>query len=75
MLSIIVDELISAPKIHTFLPVPPLGCEKNPCLSNPIPYPEYLYLSIATFLVKLIVPNKQFSSAGQLLILKFLFIS
>ena len=41
--------LKSAPKIITFLPYPPLGCEKLPFESNPIPYPEYLYLSISAF--------------------------
>ena len=51
--------------IITFLPVPPLGCEKNPCLSNPIPYPEYLYLSVRSFLVILTAPTKQFSSVGS----------
>ena len=50
--------------IITFLPVTPLGCEKNPFLSNPIPYPEYLHLSISTFLVNVTAPNKQFSSVG-----------
>ena len=57
------NEFISTPKIITFIPVPPLGCEKYPCLSNPIPYPKYLYLSISTFLVKLSAPSKQFSGA------------
>ena len=61
LLSTIVDELISIPKIITFLPVPPIGCEKNPFLSNAIPYPEYLYLSISAFLVKLTAPNKRFT--------------
>ena len=41
LLSILVDELISTPKIITFLPVPPEGYEKNPCPSNPILYREY----------------------------------
>ena len=43
LLSIFVVELISTPKIIIFLPVPPLGCEKNPCLSNPIPYLENIF--------------------------------
>ena len=47
-----------------FLPVPPLGYKKNPFLSNPILYPEYLYPSISAFLVNLNAPNKQFSSIG-----------
>ena len=51
--------------IITFLPVPPLGCEKNPCLSNPIPYPEYLYLSVRSFSVNLTAPTKKFSSVGS----------
>ena len=59
-LSMFVDELISTPKAITFLPVPPLGWEKDPCLLNPIPYPEYLYLLRSAFLVKLTVPNKHF---------------
>ena len=41
LLSIFVDELISAPEIVIFLPVSLLGCEKNPSLSNAISYPEY----------------------------------
>ena len=51
--------LKSAPKLTTFLPYPPLGCVKLHLESNPIPYPEYLYLSISAFLVNLTVPNKQ----------------
>ena len=53
--------LISAPKIITFFPYPPLGCEKDPFESNPIPYPEYLYLSMSAFFVNLTAPNRQFS--------------
>ena len=52
---------ISTPKTITFLPYPPLGCEKDPLESNPVPYPEYLYLSMSTCLVNLAVPNRQFS--------------
>ena len=38
--------------IITFLPNPlPLDNEKLPCESNPVPYPEYLYLSKSAFLV------------------------
>ena len=60
------DELIPTPKIVTFLPVPPLAREQNPCLDriHPIPYPEYLYLSISVFLSKLTAPNKQFFVVG-----------
>ena len=53
--------LKSAPKIITFVPFPPLGCEKLPLESNPIPYPEYLYLWTSDFFVILIAPNRQFS--------------
>ena len=54
------DELMSTPKVITFLANPMPRNEKLPCLSNPIPYPEYPYLSIPAFLVKLTAPNKQF---------------
>ena len=48
---------------------------KNPCLSNSIPYLEHLFLSMSRFLVKLTIPNKQFSCIAWLLMLTFLFIS
>ena len=64
LLSIFVDELMSTPKIVTFRPNPTQGNEKLPCLSNPIPYPEYPYLFMPAFLVKATAPNKQFSSVG-----------
>ena len=51
--------VISAPKITTFLPSPPLRCEKVPFKSNSVPYPEYLYLSISAFLVNLTEPIRQ----------------
>ena len=66
MLLIFVDELISTPKIIKFLPVPPLGYEKNPFPSNPIPYPEYVYLSISTFSYNLTAPNNELLSIGKL---------
>ena len=56
----------SAPKIITFLPYPPLGCEKLPLESNPIPYPEYLYLSISAFFDNLTAPNRQFCKVGPI---------
>ena len=46
LLSICEDELISTPIIITFLPTSSL-IEKNPFLSNPVPYPEYLYRPIS----------------------------
>ena len=61
-----VDLLNSAPKITTFLPYPPLGCEKPPLESNPIPYPECLYLSISAFFVNLTAPNRQFCKVGPI---------
>ena len=33
-------------------------------LSEYLPYPKYLYLTISSFLVKPTAPNKQFSSVG-----------
>ena len=63
LLSIFDDELMSTPKIITFLPVS-LPNEKDISQSNPITYPEYLYLSISAFLVNLTDPNKQFSNVG-----------
>ena len=61
LLSTCTEEFISNSKIIWFLPNP-LPTEKIPFLSNPIPYPEYLYSSISTFLVKRTGPNKKFSS-------------
>ena len=58
LLSIFVDGLISTLKVISFLPDPVPGNEKIPYLSNPIPYPEYLYLSISAFLVEVTAPNK-----------------
>ena len=55
-----VELLKSAPKIITFLPYPPLGCVKLSLEPNPIPYPEYLYLSISTFFLNLTAPSRQF---------------
>ena len=63
LLSIFADELISTPKIITFLLVS-LPIEKDVSLSNPMPYPEYQYLSISAFLVNLTDSNKKISSVG-----------
>ena len=49
---------MSAPKINTFWPHPLLGNEKLDLLSNPIPQPEYPYLSMSVFLVKVTAPNR-----------------
>ena len=61
------ERLKSAPKIIIFSPYPPLGCVKPPLESNPIPYSEYLYLSISIFFVNLTTPNRQFSKVTPLL--------
>ena len=75
LLSIWIEELISTPKINTCGPYPPEN-KNSPLLSNPIPYPEYPYLSMFAFLVKVTAPNEQFSNVGSLIIvLSFLFIS
>ena len=63
LLSIWGEELISAPKINRFWPYPLPGNEKPSLLANPIPYPEYPYLSISTFSVKVTAPNKHFLNA------------
>ena len=72
MLSILLlacaELLLSAPKI-TFLPNSPLGCEKVPLESNPMPYPEYFYLSISEFFVNLTAPNRQFCKVISLLLM------
>ena len=62
--------LMSAPKITTFLPNSPLGCEKVPLELNPIPYLEYLYLSISSFFVNLTAPNKEFSKEKPLVLIE-----
>ena len=62
LLSTCTEELISTPKIVTFLPNPPAGKEKVPLTSNKIPYPEYLRLPISAFFTNLTAPNKEFPS-------------
>ena len=51
-------------KNYYIQPNPPVGNENFTLLSNPVPHPEYLYLSILAFLVCLALPNKQFSKLG-----------
>ena len=46
LLSICVEKFIPTPKINTFWP---LGNKKLLLLSNPIPQPEYPYLSMSAF--------------------------
>ena len=54
------EESISAPKIITFLPNPIAVNPKVPYISNPIPYPECLYVSVSAFFTDLTAPNKDF---------------
>ena len=58
-----VELLILAPKVTTFLPYLPVGCEKDPFESNPIQYTQYLYLSMSTFFITLTALNREFSKA------------
>ena len=58
MFSTCTEELRSTPKIIALLPNRPLGSEKAPFPSNPIAYPEYLYLLTSAFLVNLAAPKK-----------------
>ena len=57
LLSTCAEELTSTPKIIVFLPNP-LATENVPRPPNPIPYPEYLHLSISAFLTNLTTPKK-----------------
>ena len=58
VLSVRTDELLSTPKIITFLPQE-FKIEKSQREPNPMPYPECEYLSRSAFLVNLAAPNKQ----------------
>ena len=53
------DELLSKPKIITFLAASISKLQKLP-LSNVIPYPLYRYFSLSLFFSILVAPNKQF---------------
>ena len=57
------EELISTPKIIRFLPNV-LATGDVPRMSNPMPYQEYLYLSISASLTNLNAPNEEFSNVG-----------
>ena len=59
LLSMCAEELMPTSKINTFSPNSTPGNEKLDLLSSPIPQPEYPYLSILAFLVKITAPNKQ----------------
>ena len=61
LLSACADELISTPKIMTFLPDPLLSDNvKLSLVSDTDPYSQYLYLSRSAFLVSLTANNKEF---------------
>ena len=47
---------------NLFLPNPPAGNKTFSFISNPIPYPKNLYLSISTFFIDLTAPDKEFYS-------------
>ena len=51
LLSLRADELRPTLKITALLPKLPVGCENTPFPSNPIPFPEYLYLLTSVFLL------------------------
>ena len=53
-----------APKINAFCPNPPSGNKKLDLLE--LPQPEYPYLSISAFFVKVTAPKKQLFSVGSL---------
>ena len=56
---------MSTPKVIAFLPNLLQNENENlPCLSNPIPYPGYFYLSISAVLFRLTAPNKQCAIDG-----------
>ena len=59
LLSICTDELISTPKIRTFLPTLLSGNENSEWESNPIPQQVHMYLSRSAYLANLTPPNKQ----------------
>ena len=52
------------PKVAAFFPQSKFGTEKSEREWNPIPYPEYEYLSGSVFLVNLAAPKKQYFKAN-----------
>ena len=48
-------DFISAPKIMIFLPEPSVWNEKVPFISNPIPYPDCLYLPMSAVFTNLTI--------------------
>ena len=51
-----------------------LGNIKVHFKSNPMPYPEYFYLSMSAFLVSLTAPNKQLSKVGSKLFINYVYV-
>ena len=49
------EDFISAPKIMAFLPEPSVWNEKVPFISDPIPYPDCLHLSISAVFTNLTI--------------------
>ena len=62
LLSTCTEELLSAPTFITVLPNPPVVKEKIPFLSNLIPYPEELCISVSASLTNFPASNKEFPS-------------
>ena len=56
---------MSTPKFITLKPNPSLETEKAPFPSNPIPYREYVCLSISAFWINLTAPKKKVSKVGS----------
>ena len=67
LLSICAAELISAPKIMTFLPLNPSVNKNSERESNTMPYLLYLYLSGSALLVSTTDPNKQLFNGKSVL--------
>ena len=67
LLSICAAELISAPKIMTFLPLNPSVNKNSERESNTMPYLLCLYLSGSALLVSTTDPNKQLFNGKSVL--------
>ena len=72
LLSIWADELISTPRMITFLSTLPSGKEYSPQESNLMPWPVYLYLSRCVFLVSFTDPNQQLHSVKWVMCKKYI---
>ena len=65
LLSTFPQELISTPKIITFWVNLPLENKNVQLGSNPVPYPEYLYLPITAFYLIQLHETKNFLNYDQ----------